>query len=69
MEFCIGDRVNFTSGAYVSAALKALTGTVEGYEEVDGVDYVTVSLKGANGKFDQWVLPEEIVPANKGARQ
>lgn len=65
MEFCIGDTVRFMSWAQVSSSLKALIGTVEGYEEVDGEDYVIVSLPGPQGKFDQWVTPGEIAPAAK----
>ena len=64
MEFCIGDLVRFTPSAEVSPALMGLVGRVEGYEEVDGEDYVIVALRKDGLKFDQWVLPDEVVPAN-----
>jgi len=60
MEFFFGDRVRFTEAAYVSDAIKALDGIVEGYEEVDGEDFVIVNVEGPKGKFDQWVLPDEL---------
>lgn len=68
VEFYVGESVRFTSFAEVADHLKGAIGVVEGYDEVDNVDFVIVSIAGENGKFDQWVLPDEIVRARKGKR-
>lgn len=61
MEFHIDQAVRFLAGAQVSAAASAVGGgKVAGYDEVDDVDYVIVTVKGDKKSFEQWVLPEEI---------
>lgn len=58
MEFFVGQRVRFTPDAEVSPRLIVKPAKVEGYDEVDDVDYVIVIVDG----IEQWVLPDELVP-------
>lgn len=66
VEFYVGERVRIRPGADVSDHAAAHDGlvTVEGYEEVDDVDYVIVKVPAMPGRvaFTQLVSPEEIEP-------
>lgn len=67
-EFHIRERVRFLPGALVTPTAHGIgRGTVEGYDEVGGDDYVIVRVvpKGMVA-FDQWVLPGEIESEQRG---
>lgn len=65
-EFYVGESVRVCAGAEVSdLARRAPFLEVEGYEEIDGEDFVIVRVPAGHGhvSFTQLVLPEEIESA------
>lgn len=62
VEYHIGQKVRFRGGAHVSERAMREGGVVEGYDEVDEVDYVIVKVPASEGfrSFTQYVLPHEL---------
>lgn len=68
VEFFVDEPVRFAPRAEVSERVRELPAKVKGYEEIDGVDYVVVSVRG-KPPCEQWVLPHEIEPTDRRLRE